>query len=171
VSNGAGWKDTRLGELAVELHKRMNVAGLELAIGKDEARGHSAPARLIFSVPDGEDLEAPAQQGGAGKHVCEDRVVETIATVWGATPGEAERLYERLVVALRELGVSRRARTFGRVKWEVGGGRPGSVGVKVSVPIGLRLPILSVDLKTALVLGTHVEAETVKPSGDNPEAF
>jgi hypothetical protein len=169
--SGGGWKETRLGEIAVELHKRMNVTGLELAIGKDESRTNSAPARLIVSVPEGEDLEAPAQQGGPGKHVCEDRIVEPVVTVWGATPGEAEKLYERLVVALRELGISRRARTFGRVKWEAGGGRGGSAGVKVSVPIGLRLPILSVDLKTALVLGTHVEAETVKPSGDNPEAF
>ena len=165
------WKETRLGELAVALHARMNVTGLELAIGKDEGYKHAAPARLIFSIPDGEDLEAPAQQAGAGKHVCEDRVVEPIVTVWGATPGDAEKLYERLIIALRELGISRRARTFGRVKWEVGAGRAGSSGVKVSVPIGLRLPIMSVDLKTALVLGTGLEAETVSPPGTSPEVF
>lgn len=166
-----GWRDTRIGALAVALHARMNVTGLDLAIGKDEGRMHSAPSRMLVSVPEGEEVEPPAQQAGAGKHVCEDRIVDTIVTLWGATPGEAEQLYERLLVALREMGISRRARAFGRVTWEPGGGRAGSSGIKVSVPIGLRLPVLSLDLKTALIVRTDVGAETVNPSGNQPEAF
>lgn len=158
-----GWKDTRIGELARAIHERMNVEGLALAIGKDESRAHGAPARMTFSAPEGEDLEPPIQQGGEGRHVCEDRVCNTVVTLWGLTPSATEQLYERMIVALRELGIARGARKFGRVRWEEGGGRAGSAGVKVIVPLALRLPIMSMDLRKALVLTTQTE---VLPVGE-----
>lgn len=166
-----GWKETRLGELAAAIHEKMNVQGLALAIGKDEARAHGAAARLVFSAPDGEDLEPPAQSGGEGKHICEDRVIETTVSLWGQSAGDAEKLFERLIVAMRELGISRRARRFGRVRWEEGGGRAGSSGIKVLVPLVVRIPIMSVDLKKALVLGASVEVVAVDPLGNQPEVF
>jgi hypothetical protein len=165
------WKDTRLGELAAAIHSRMNVQGLVLAVGKDEARANAGPARIIFSAPDGEDLEAPAQHGGEGQHICEDRVIGTNVALWGRTAGDAERLYERFILAIRALGISRRARQFGRVRWEEGAGRAGSAGVKVIVPLVVRIPIVSVDLKKALVLETSVEVAAVDPSGNQPEGF
>jgi hypothetical protein len=168
---GGGWEETAIGQIATALHSTMNVEGLELAIGKDEARALASPARLLFSVPDGEDLEPPAEQGGPGKHICEDRVVETVATIWGATPGEAEGIYLRLLVAVRKLGLSRTARRYGRVQWTVGAGRVGSAGVKISVPLALRFPVADVDLRKALVLTTALEAESASPGGDKPEGF
>jgi len=167
----SGWKETRLGDLARAIHEKMNVQGLALAVGKDEAKGFGSAARLVFSAPEGEELEPPAQQGADGKHICEDRVLETTIAIWGQSAGAAEVLYERLIVALRELGISRHARRFGRVRWEEGAGRAGSAGVKVIVPLAVRLPVLSIDLKKALVLGASAEMATTDPSGEKSEVM
>ena len=166
-----GWDETSLGRFAKELHEKMNVQGLELAVGKDEGRALASPARLIVSVPEHEDLEPPAQQGGAGKHVCEDRVIEATFTVWGSSPVEAEGVYLRLLQSVRELGVSRRARGYGRVQWMAGAGRAGSAGVKVVVPMSIRLPVVDVDLRHALILKASVEGETSSPDGSKREGF
>jgi len=166
-----GWDETALGRFAKELHEKMNVSGLELAIGKEEGRALASPARLIVSTPDHEDLEPPAQQGGAGKHVCEDRLIQANFTVWGASPSDAESVYLRLVQSLRELGLSRRARGYGRVQWLPGAGRAGSAGVKVVVPLSIRLPVVDVDLKRALILGASAEVETSAPDGSKTEGF